>query len=475
MLKVERSSLYPLAVVTLLAWGVLLFGGVYPWVYVPLLVMAGAVGIAGLLTSREPAGSHRWLAAAFGALFLVGVFQIVPLPTDLRLTISPASERFPGRQSPEPPGSQTPAERVQAMRPLSVEPGRTAVGLALLGGLSLLLVGAARRLRTDDVVYVVRGVLVLGAVLALVGIVQRSAGSGKIYSFWELGFGSSIFGPFSNKNHFAGWMIMAIPAGLGYFCSGVTAGMRGVKPVLRERLLWFASPSANRLVLTAVALVLMATSLVLTMSRSGISSFCVALALLGWFAAHGAGGTSRRFVITGYLVFVLAIAVSWVGVDIVGQRFADSWRGLAGRVPAWQDATRVVSDFPLVGTGINTNEIANRIYQSFESSDLTKRFARVHNDYLQVAAEGGILLSIAVVVCLGVLVREIRRRFREDRDSTAYWLRAGAVSGLVAIGTQEVVEFSLQKPGNAVLFVVLVAVALHRSAPVQGVWSRVEP
>jgi hypothetical protein len=35
--------------------------------------------------------------------------------------------------------------------------------------------------------------------------------------------------------------------------------------------------------------------------------------------------------------------------------------------------------------------------------------------------------------------------------------------GLLAIALQSVVEFSLQLPGNAVMFVVLCAAALHRS------------
>ena len=333
-LRSDRSSLYSLAIVTVLSWGVLAFGSVHPWAYVPLLVMAGAVGIAGLLESKEQAGAYRGMAAALGALCLVGALQMVPLSTEARLAVSPASDRFPGRQSAEPPTGGTPvaaATRTSAVRPLSVDPERTAVGVVLLGGLSLFLLGTARRLSTGDVVSVVRGLLVLGAVLALVGIIQRPFYSGKIYGFWEPQFGGDAFGPFSNRNHFAGWMIMTIPIGLGYFCSGVAAGMRGVKPLLRERLLWFASPAANQLVLIGYALVVMAVSLVLTMSRSGLSSFCVALALLGWFAVRAPGAAFRRSLMTGYFAFVLAIASGWVGVEAIGQRFASaSWDDVGG-------------------------------------------------------------------------------------------------------------------------------------------------
>ena len=63
------------------------------------------------------------------------------------------------------------------------------------------------------------------------------------------------------------------------------------------------------------------------------------------------------------------------------------------------------------------------------------------------------------------LVLGIRQRFREQRDDTlGYWVRFGAATSLVAIGLQSLVEFSLQLPGNGVLFVVLLALAVHRPA-----------
>jgi hypothetical protein len=46
-----------------------------------------------------------------------------------------------------------------------------------------------------------------------------------------------------------------------------------------------------------------------------------------------------------------------------------------------------------------------------------------------------------------------------------YWIRFGAAAGLAAIALQSTVEFSLQMPGNATLFVVLCALALHQRTP----------
>jgi hypothetical protein len=68
-----------------------------------------------------------------------------------------------------------------------------------------------------------------------------------------------------------------------------------------------------------------------------------------------------------------------------------------------------------------------------------------------------------VKFCLVLLIRDIRRRLREDRGASAYWVRAGAITALVAIALQETVEFSLQMPGNAALFAVVCGLALHKS------------
>jgi O-antigen ligase len=89
------------------------------------------------------------------------------------------------------------------------------------------------------------------------------------------------------------------------------------------------------------------------------------------------------------------------------------------------------------------------------------RMTRAHNDYLQLLAEGGLLVFIPaalVVVLLGVAVG---RRLGEARhDGYEYWVRAGAAVGLLTMGIQETVEFSLQIPANALLFATLAAVAV---------------
>jgi hypothetical protein len=55
------------------------------------------------------------------------------------------------------------------------------------------------------------------------------------------------------------------------------------------------------------------------------------------------------------------------------------------------------------------------------------------------------------------------KRLRED-GTPIFWLRAGAVAGIVALATQNMVEMTLRVPANMVLFVILVAISVHRPA-----------
>jgi O-antigen ligase len=108
------------------------------------------------------------------------------------------------------------------------------------------------------------------------------------------------------------------------------------------------------------------------------------------------------------------------------------------------------------------------LLQEFEKA--TAHYIEAHNDYLQLLVEGGWLVAVPALVLVGLFVWEVRRRFREARDDrTGYWLRLGAVTGLVAIALQEVMEFSLQMPGNAALFTLLAAIAIRR-ASLKATW-----
>jgi O-antigen ligase/polysaccharide polymerase Wzy-like membrane protein len=439
-----------------LAWGALAFGAVYPWAYWPLAAACLAAGLLGIAVERRaPAGASRALTIALLLLALAGLAQLVPLPRAVLETLSPSTPDVLAQLEPSFATGLTGAHA------LSIQPSLTWTALALYGSFAFLLLGTSRVASVRGARAVIAAVTALGVLLALAGIIQNATFNGKIYGFWTSQMAGSPFGPFVNKNHFAGWMLLAIPLSLGLLSANIARGMRGVRPVWRDRVLWLASPEANRLILLAGAIAVMCLSLVLTMSRSGISCLALAIASIGLVALSARTSTGRKAATVGYVTLVTVLVLTLVGTEAIGSRFAAAdWSDFNARRGAWLDAWRIATIFPFAGTGLNTYGTATLFFQQH---DLSHHYAQAHSDYLQLAAEGGALLVVFALLSVVLFARDVRRRFREDGESSSYWIRAGAVCALVAIALQETVEFSLQMPGNAALFAVVCGIALHKS------------
>ena len=459
-----------IATSVLLAWGLLAFGAVYPWAYWPLVAAAVATGLWGWWIGRSKegpakAGHYRTnlTAVATGLLLvtLAGLVQLVPLPRATLTWLSPATPALLEQLS-------VPfAARAVAAHPFSIDPAATRVALALLVSFGILLLGLTRVLSVIGPRRITAGVVTLGVVAALIAIIQRAFDTYQVYGFWTPIDHTQPFGPFVNRNHFAGWMVMAMGLALGYFGGRLARAMRGVKPTWRERVLWWSSPAASQLLLVATAIIIMGVALVLSLSRSGFTCFLLAIAVTGWTIARRQTTGAHKAAGLAYLALVVILALGWAGVDALARRFAaPPGFAMQGRLGAWDDALGVARNFWLTGTGLNTYGTTMLVYQTH---GLEQHFAQAHNDYLQLAAEGGLLVGVPIVAAFALTVRDVRRRFRKRADDTmTYWLRVGAVTGLLAIALQETVDFSLQMPGNAALFVVLMAIAMHRVPAVAG-------
>lgn len=443
--------------VALLVWGVLSFGAVYPWGYWPMAAAAAAIGLWAIVTTRaldEPRPRH--VAIALGAVGAAMLVQLVPLPYAWFQAASPAGDRLLGQLrvgwAIHPPAWQT----------LSVAPDSTVVALILLLALALLLVGLMRAVSYMPLGWVIGQLTTFGAVLAVFGIVQRiTAGptGALVYGFWKPNGLATPFGPFINRNHFAGWMVLMLPLAVAAASASAQAARGPFRHGWRRWMHWLVTPDANRFLFSATAILIMATALVMTGSRSGLASFVVALTVLAWFATRRTTSTARRVLPAFYFAVLLVAAVAWAGVGRTASRFEQAGGEFAERVSAWRDTGAIIRDFPVAGVGFGGYGTAMLVYQTSGRQSI---YAQAHNEYLQILAEGGLLVALPVLVALVLVARSIRHRWHGQDDVQTYWLRAGAVAGLAGIAAQSLVEFSLQMPGNALMFVFVLAVALHR-------------
>ena len=436
------SKIQSALVIALVAWGALAFGAVYPWGYGALACASIAAGVIGLRAGsgwrRIPTG----ISIAFALLLASILIQQVPLPRAVLERISPATVAMLEQRN-----IAFATAAVSAWHPLSIDPARTWTGLFLVVSLGALWLGLAASFNERTILRIAGGIATVGLGLAVIGIAGLANHTGKVLGFWEPWSHAAPFGPFINRNHYAGWMLMSIPLGAGYLMSMVGREIAEGPRSWRARIVWLSTRRANRIVLVTLALSVMMLSVLLSVSRSGIICLAIGTVAFGWFALRRIASRSRR-----------AVTIVCVAALAVGAALQSDASG--GRRAIWRDTVAVTRAFPVAGTGLDTFGLAMLVYQT---ADVYQHYEEAHNDYLQVAAEGGLLVGLPALLLIVAAACQVWRRFRERADTvTTFWLRAGAVAGLLTIALQEATEFSLQMPGNAALFCVLAAIAVHR-------------
>jgi len=132
----------------------------------------------------------------------------------------------------------------------------------------------------------------------------------------------------------------------------------------------------------------------------------------------------------------------------------------AGRLDIWRATIPMIKDFWVTGVGAGAYQRAMIVYQPAPHETY---FNHAHNEYLQLAAEGGLWLMIPGAFAAVAAVACISRRMSGDRTAI-YWIRAGAVSAMIGAAVQSTWETGLRRPANTLLFAVVAAVAMHVSA-----------
>src|ERR1700738_5008352 len=264
---------------------------------------------------------------------------------------------------------------------LTASPYETRTELQLLTALTLLLFLATQAFRTaDDWRFFVWFIMSLGFLVAIFGILQHLTFNGKLYWFREMHYGGIPFGPYVNRNHFAGFAELVIPVAL------VPLVLGKVRP---ER--WFA------VILLAL---LPLGALFLSASRGGIISFAAELGVLALLVIlRRAGG---KHVLAGAVVLLVAfMLVSWLGVRQILERFStmQSLEVTSGKRASMRlDTWHIFLDHPWTGTGLGTLQA---VFPAYETNYDGKIVNHTHNDYLECLAETGIAGGLCGAVFLG--------------------------------------------------------------------------
>ena len=94
------------------------------------------------------------------------------------------------------------------------------------------------------------------------------------------------------------------------------------------------------------AVVLAALSLVLTMSRSGMTAFVASIVMTLWLVGRVFESRRRQIGAGICLTAVVVVVFGWAGPDVIASRFSSAgWGDFNSRRGAWLDALGVVRDF----------------------------------------------------------------------------------------------------------------------------------
>jgi hypothetical protein len=436
--------------IILVAWTLFAFAGAYHWTTLPLL--AGAMVLGAIVQPSIGRYSTRLFDFALTVCLFVIAAQLVPLPTDLRLAVSP---RMNGVEellwlAPHVAGTSG---------PLSIDPSATRWSLALAVSFAVLFWSAREFLAHGGSRRTATGIAWIGLALAAVALLQHATAPRKLYWIYPTIFGAP-FGPYLNRNDFSTWLIMAIPVTIGALQARIESRYRRHDGGLR-----LDAAKDSQLVALLASTCLMSAALLTSTSRSGLTGAAAATLCFIWFSWLRIGDRGRGPLLVGATA-IIAVAAMYANVGALADRVGETLAsGVGGRRVIWKETWPMIRDFWMTGVGMGAYQRGMLVYQQTKGLFY---FNHAHNEYLQLAAEGGALLCVPAGVMVLSGLRQIARQLSADH-SPVFWIRAGAVTGLLAVAVQSVWDTGLRMPANSLLFASLAALALHQPARSTGV------
>ncbi|MGB7437435.1 MAG: O-antigen ligase family protein [Candidatus Acidiferrum sp.] len=278
--------------------------------------------------------------------------------------------------------------------------------------------------------------VVFGFVVSLFGIIQHFAFNGKLYWLVTVPTEASPFGPFFNRDHFAGFVELTVPLGLA--------------------LLLFPSRRRDRLPLLLLFTIVPVGALLLSASRGGILGLLLELVLLTVFSRIRLG--RKQVLGAAGLTLVAASFAIWLGVGDAIERFEQLGHGISNqlRVSIYSDTLRIFLDHPWLGTGLGTLLTVYPRYASFYNGRIIDH---AHNDYLELLADTGLVGGLFALAFVTLVFWRGLGNLRSTGSVSYKAVVAGSLAGCAGLLLHSLFDFNLHIPSNAMIFLLLSCIA----------------
>lgn len=374
-----RATFLLLITGLILGYSALRFGSVVTadWnICVLALGTALLIGYFPLGRGAVSAPVNRLLCFALFAIPLWALAQTIPLPVAWASILSPERAALAKpllRFAPVPSGLS-----------LSIRPEETLrYALRYFAYGAMFLVARDLMWRMPDRQWLIAlPVLLVAMAEAAIGLIQNATGNPN----------TQVSGTFVNRSHFCAMLEMALPFAI---CMIFNFAPRGVRALAA-----CAGAGIAALLFAGIAA---------SLSRGGflVALFSVACVTV-LNVIRKSRGAGRIFLLFGAIVTIGAGGVFLVSGRLL-ERISSASAGelpLADRVLFWRETLRVIAAYPLTGCGFGGFVSAVTPYRA---SSLLRTLDYSHNDYLQFAAEGGLIALIPALIVGAFLARTLWR------------------------------------------------------------------
>lgn len=330
---------------------------------------------------------------------------------------------------------------VSTDRHATLQSGFLSLGLLVMFCLSLALVRTPDRLR--QLAY------------ALVGAGVAQSSYGIVVALADPHANNIASGTYINRNHFAGYLEMTLAIGIGVLAGGrrIVSDFSGWREWVRGGIKFLLSEKAP----LRIGILIMALGLILSRSRMGNSAFMASLT-----------GVGLVFMLLSHGTFRLRLTVLWISILILDVSFLGSYFGLQqlsdrleattvneldNRVDISDHLQPYVRDFLPFGSGMGTFRKAFSTYYVEQTPGV---WMNAENEYLQFPGELGVGVIFLPVMVILSLVKAVQG-FRRTEHIFIRGISFAAVMGIVSLLIHSAVDFNLQIPANALMFILMLA------------------